>query len=245
MDSLNNSPAFFSATIILTLLGFHLWALLDLNRRLPPGKRRVGWLLAIIFLPLLGPFLYLLIGRRHQTHLAASKLQNTDDVQYGTNPFRWLKPLFFSLILVLLDEQGIVAACIGLILVTVYLPLSFKQRFQQCRRERLIRFAIYLAAVLLVFGLRVYNTALAKERAATIISAVEAYKRQNGVYPEKLEQIVPGFMSKIPEKAKMTMSDTGFRYVSRDGSHSLSYTSLPPFGRKIYSFEAAKWEGMD
>jgi hypothetical protein len=63
---------------------------------------------------------------------------------------RWLKPVLLSAGLVVLDEQGIVALLIGIFLLFVYLPRSLGKRFQECRRERLIRFAIYLSAVLLV-----------------------------------------------------------------------------------------------
>lgn len=171
---------------------------------------------------------------------------------YGTSRFRWLIPLFLSLFLIL-DDQGIISGVIGLFLLFFYLPLSFRQRYQHCRRERLTRFTIYLLAFLLGYGMRVYNTSLAQERAERIIAAVEAYRAQNGVYPEKLQQLVPRFIPKVPEKARMALTDSGFRYISMklndesvmNDRHMLMYVTFPPFGRRTYSFETASWGRID
>lgn len=181
---------------------------------------------------------------RQETSESATSTKSKQ-FSYGTSPFRWLKPALLSLLLVVLDEQGVIAGLVGLLLLTVYLPRSFMQRFQPCRRERLIRFGIYMAAVLVVFGLRMFNTSLAQQRAHAIIRAVDAYKLKTGGYPDRLEQLVPAYLPKVPHKAKLTMMDAGFRYSSRDGSHSLSYVSLPPFGRRIYTFETASWDRLD
>ena len=158
---------------------------------------------------------------------------------------RWAQPVLISLLLVAFEEQGVLSFLIGFFLLFVYLPKSFGERFKNCRRDRLIRFAIYMSAVLAVFGLRVFNTSLAKERAAQIIAAVEAYKGKYGAYPDQLTQLSPEFLAKIPEKAKMTFMDNGFKYSARSSYHSLSYVSFPPYDRRVYYFEESKWARID
>jgi len=158
---------------------------------------------------------------------------------------RWIKPIALSLLLIACDEQGVLSFLIGIFLLVVYLPKSFGDHYKNCRRERLIRFAIYLSAVLMVCALRIYNTSLARFRADSVIAAVEAFKAKTGAYPERLDQLEPLFMAKVPEKAKMTFMDNGFRYSSRSDYHTLSYVTFPPFGRRVYDFESRKWKRSD
>lgn len=161
---------------------------------------------------------------------------------YGSKPRRWIKPVVLAAVLVAFDEQGVIAALLGALLIFVHLPRTFLAgRYAACRRERLQRFAIYFSAVMLVFGLRAMNSDIARGRAGEIISAVEAYKLRNGRYPERLDQLVPEFLAAIPARAKLTMTDRGYSYLSGGGSHSLSYVSFPPFGRRSYDFEGKVW----
>ena len=122
---------------------------------------------------------------------------------YGNRRTRWIKPAVIAALLVVFDEQGVFALLGGLFLLLVYLPRSlFAEKYRSCRKDRLIRFAIYLAAVVMVFGLRAFNTELARERAQRIIAAAESYKAANGRYPERLEQLVPRFIPEIPAKGQ-------------------------------------------
>lgn len=165
---------------------------------------------------------------------------------YGTRPSRWIKPIVIAALLVALEEQGVIAFLFGVFLLFVYLPRTFAaKKYRVCRRDRLLRFAIYLAAVLMVFGLRLFGTNVARERAEQIIAGVQAYKSVNGKYPERLDQLVPKHLAEIPAKARPTLFDTGFRYIVREDRHDLMYVTMPPFGRRIFNFESGLWSDLD
>lgn len=165
---------------------------------------------------------------------------------YGTRPTRWVRPVLLALLLVALDEQGVIALPLAVFLILVYLPRSFwAKKYRACRGERMIRLAIYLSAVALVFGLAIFNASLAKERAAQIIAATESFKAVNGKYPDRLEQLAPQFIPKIPSKAKLTLMDGGFRYFVEADGHTLMYVSMQPYLRRSYQFETKRWSELD
>lgn len=167
---------------------------------------------------------------------------------YGTKWTRWIRPIGLSLLLVLIDAPGIFTLLVGTFLILVYLPRSFlARRYAPCRKERLIRFGIYLAAVGVALSLIPINRQIGEERANRIITAVEAYKAANGTYPERLDQLVPRFISEIPDKARISYLDIGFRYYANTDpeAHKLLYLATPSFGRRTYSFETKSWGYMD
>lgn len=164
---------------------------------------------------------------------------------YGTRWTRWIRPIGLSLLLIAFDELGVFAFLIGAFLILVYLPRSFlAKKYAACRKERLIRFAVYLAAVGAVLSLIPINKHIAEERAERIIAAVENYKTANGKYPDHLNQLAPQFIAEIPTKARVTFGDTGFRYYA-GSSHTLIYVVMPPFGRRTYNFETKSWGFID
>lgn len=164
---------------------------------------------------------------------------------YGSRWTRWIRPVILSLALVLFDALGVFAAAIGIFLLCVYLPRSLLAgKFAACRRERLIRLALYLAAVAVVLSLIPINKRIAEERAGRIIAAVESFKAANGNYPDRLDQLVPQFIAEIPGHARIAVADIGFRYFA--GEHpQLMYVAMPPFGRKVYHFASKSWGFID
>jgi hypothetical protein len=166
---------------------------------------------------------------------------------YGKRWTRWIRPVSLALLLIVFDALGVYAFLIGAFLLLVYLPLSLKaKKYAACRRERLIRLAIYLAAVAVVLILIPVNGEISQERAERIIAAVESYHTANGEYPERLDQLVPQFIDAVPAKARISFADTGFRYFAGSpGSHTLTYVVMPPFGRRVYYFESKAWSYLD
>ena len=261
----NNTVEFIYLVMLLFVLpwggvALHLWALLNTIRHRFDGSQKRLWIFMNLCVPIIGPFLYIFIGRKQRKERiqaesqasanpgiasSESEVPSPASSTFKEGPARWIQPIVLSLLLVVFEEQGVLTFLIGLFLLFVYLPRSFGERYKNCRRERLIRCAIYLSAVAMAFGLRIYNTSLANERAATVIAAVEVYKTKTGAYPERLEQLLPGFIPAIPSKAKLTLMDGGFRYFSTSGRHTLSYVSFPPFGRRVYDFESGKWRDTD
>jgi hypothetical protein len=166
---------------------------------------------------------------------------------YGTRWTKWIRPIGLSLLLILFDGLGVYAFLLGAILILVYLPRSlWAKKYAACRKERLIRFGIYLSAVGVVLCLIPINKEIGEERAERIIAAVESYKSANGKYPDGLDQLAPQFIAEVPTKARVSFGDNGFRYrAGSDGRPTLMYVALPPFGRRIYSFETKSWGFID
>lgn len=166
---------------------------------------------------------------------------------YGTRWTRWIKPTGLSLLLIFFDELGVFALLMAVFLVLAYLPRSLlAKKYAACRKERLIRFTVYLAAVGMVLSMIPINRQIAADRAERIIAAAENYRAAHGKYPDHLDQLAPQFIAEIPTKARVTFTDSGFRYFAEnEGSHQLMYVVMPPFGRRTYNFETKSWGFID
>jgi hypothetical protein len=112
-------------------------------------------------------------------------------------------------------------------------------------RSRALRAGLYLflgAATLATVRLHV---ATAESRATLVIDACRAFERAHGALPDRLEELVPEFLSAVP-RAKYTLAWGEFTYsASETTRHTLMYVTLPPFGRRIYHFEEARWSQLD
>jgi hypothetical protein len=90
----------------------------------------------------------------------------------------------------------------------------------------------------------VYDNSIVRERAEKLVVAVEQFYARQGRYPERLEEVVPEFIPAIPRAKYVVMGDR-FRYLVSGSRHSLTYIVMPPFGRRIYTFEDHKWTTLD
>ena len=70
------------------------------------------------------------------------------------------------------------------------------------------------------------------------------YKERYGKYPDKLEDLVPEFIHKVP-LARLCLAYNRFMYISRDRNPLLVYYVVPPFGRAVYDLEKKSWGYMD
>ncbi len=111
-------------------------------------------------------------------------------------------------------------------------------------KKRLVIIGIYFLMVILIFASNFINNSIAKRRAELLITACNKYKSLNGEYPEKLSDLVPEFLSKIPY-AKYTFSFNRFKYSSSKDRHMILYAAIPPFGRPFYVFEDKMWGYLD
>ncbi len=142
-------------------------------------------------------------------------------------------------------NQGAIAVITLLVVVFVFLP---KTIFGHIRKREYktgyIKCLIYGSAAFLVFGSNYLNNIIAHNRSVTLITTIEQYKSDNGVYPESLEALVPKYIESVPT-AKFTLSWNRFYYWGQDGDASLLYVAVPPFGRPIYRFSKKKWGYLD
>jgi hypothetical protein len=104
--------------------------------------------------------------------------------------------------------------------------------------------AVPALAMGLSVGLVAGNNRLAEARARALVEVVERYRADHGEYPEDLEQLVPDYLPAIP-RAKQALMFADFQYWTYEGEHTLMWTVLPPFGRRLYRFEDRQWGGLD
>ena len=109
---------------------------------------------------------------------------------------------------------------------------------------RLSKAAITSVAGIAAMGMLVYGDSIASERADKLVVAVEQFRAKHGRYPVRLEEIVPEFISEIPQPNYVLIADK-FRYFELDSRHSLQYFDMPPWSRRIYTFEDHKWVSLD
>lgn len=158
------------------------------------------------------------------------------------------RAVIISLLLVLIDalwlNQGVLAFLVGLFLVFVVLPRSFRREFAPTRPQRLRNLGIYLSSVVLVFALNHLNNQIAQSRADVLVSAVKKFYSENQHYPKSLDDLVPRYVDHIPS-AKYTFTFSEFKYENSEYGAYLMYVELPPFGRPYFSFSQNEWLYMD
>jgi hypothetical protein len=137
---------------------------------------------------------------------------------------------------------------IGLVLIALVFWLVPRTiaayRNRQLLKRRAASAAIYLLLVCLSFGTYALNEHIARERAHELIAACEAYKAEYGHYPDKLKDLVPEFVSRIPV-AKYALLTGDFLYPVSNRVHILMYIRIPPFGRALYTLEEGRWSYLD
>ena len=85
---------------------------------------------------------------------------------------------------------------VGIFQVVVGLPLSFLK--QDGRRQRLRNIGILLGVLVMVVGMVNLNAYIAPLHADRLIKAIESYRAATGVYPHKLDDLVPKFIDHVP-----------------------------------------------
>jgi hypothetical protein len=111
----------------------------------------------------------------------------------------------------------------------------------------------------LVLGNAALQSRIAQANAERIIRVAEEYRAAVGTYPAKLADLTPRYLPSVP-RAKYTLGPFGdFWYISTTPSdphraivarvasdrHVLMWVALPPFGRRVYVFEEARWGSLD
>ena len=57
---------------------------------------------------------------------------------------------------------------------------------------------------------------------------------------------VPVFLPKVPPAKPFGMlREFQYRRSATDGQHTLTYTVVAPFGRRLYHFEEQRWSALD
>ena len=143
--------------------------------------------------------------------------------------------------------QGAIAMVLFAVALLYLLPRAiFAYRSPPLLRLRLGKALITAAFAAVAFGIIRFNAYLAHDRAEQLIAAAEQFRSRNARYPDTLQQMVPDYIAAIPRPKYVLVSDgVGFDYSAAAGSHTLTYTALPPYGRMVYSFERQQWRFVD
>lgn len=143
---------------------------------------------------------------------------------------------------------SLLAAVAGLALLAAGALWAGLRRQGALARSRLLRAALYLGLGLATAGALRLHTATARGNAETVIAACQRYRAAHGRFPERLEELVPGQLPRVP-RARYTLLWGEFSYWSTGTpeapAHALAYVALPPFGRRVYQLEQGAWGRLD
>jgi len=149
-----------------------------------------------------------------------------------------------------LDALFIGLPSLGIFLCVVFMLTNFVAFLWRRKRERalVMKYGIRsLALCLTVFAILstfMFNRHMGHVNARLIIKAVEDYRSEQGKYPERLEDLVPHYFSKVPRSA-IRFSYTKYFYLRHKEHHSLMWAEAPPFGRRTYHFETKEYSYID
>lgn len=133
----------------------------------------------------------------------------------------------------------------GVILLLIGALAAVVRQRPEVAKTRLARAGIYLLLGAATLGMLRFHAFTAESHAAQIIDACRAFKDKNGAFPNTLQALVPEFLPGVP-RAKYVMAFGDFSYwTSSPTAHTLMYTALAPFGRRVYSLEAGSWSSID
>ena len=165
-------------------------------------------------------------------------------------PRHFVWTLVVCAVLYFLDALFIGLPSLGTFFCVVFMITNFVAFLWRRKGERAIvmKYGIRsLALCMTVFAILstfMFNRHLGHVNARLIIKAVEDYRSEQGKYPERLEDLVPRYFSKVP-RAAIRFNSTKYYYHHHKGYHSLMWAEAPPFGRRTYHFETKEWSYMD
>ena len=134
---------------------------------------------------------------------------------------------------------------VGLAVMTAGALWSVARGAAPLARSRALRGVAYLVLGVATFATMRFHAFTAETHSARVIEACRAFEVRYGALPDRLDQLVPEFLPAVP-RAKYTVAWGTFTYFSSgEKSHTLMYVALPPFGRRVYHFEADRWTQVD
>ncbi|MDO9267916.1 MAG: hypothetical protein Q7T96_02260 [Methylobacter sp.] len=145
----------------------------------------------------------------------------------------------------LVMNQGAISLFLIFTIILWWLPKSaFKKHTKQSPKEELTKILIYGFIVIAVFTSNSINNKIAQNRANDLVLIIENFHQVTGDYPKTLNDLVPLYLPKVLQ-AKYTLSFNSFKYINDEGSVSLFYHAIPPFGRPTYVFDRKEWIYLD
>lgn len=85
-----------------------------------------------------------------------------------------------------------------------------------------------------------YQADLSKEKVKPIIQGLEQYKVENGKYPNQLYDLIPKYLSNIPN-SMMGCLDVPYQYdILKDGNYSISFPFIEE-GKYTWTSKGNRW----
>lgn len=100
----------------------------------------------------------------------------------------------------------------------------------------------FVAGLLVVANCYVQGR-IARANSERLIQACEQYREASGAYPERLDDLVPRYLSSVP-RAKYCCFLGEFMYWGPPRAF-FWWVEIPPFGRRVYDLETGEWSYLD
>jgi hypothetical protein len=107
-----------------------------------------------------------------------------------------------------------------------------------------IRLLFWVAATASAMTALDYYGKLTRERGDALVTALQAHRAREGVYPKELEALVPRYIAAIPAAALWPSREQKFKYRLSENNFRLMYVSGFRMASE-YDSETSKWEELD
>lgn len=128
----------------------------------------------------------------------------------------------------------------SVLVVLIIAGIAAVRRDTERAMLNLLRAGVWVAASVMVFSIMAGNGAVTGWRAHQVIAAVRAYEARHQRLPDRLDALVPDFLSSVPP-ARYTLFGNKFSYMVNTDHHILMWGLGPPFGQRRYTFETSRW----
>jgi hypothetical protein len=108
----------------------------------------------------------------------------------------------------------------------------------------LVRIAIPGLTLGMALGINELQLRMAYANADRIINACNRFHADRGMYPSKLDELVPDYLASVP-RAKYCLAWGEFVYFDWGDKHMLMWYYIPPYGRENYFLERGEWHFLD
>lgn len=136
--------------------------------------------------------------------------------------------------------------------LVIRLPWALLTRDPAWRSFRLTRCWIYLGVAALTFGVTRIDQDVSKERADEVVQALKRFHAEQQRYPDKLDDLVPKYLPRVPAAHPFAVSQDRFMYRSYPKTEErpafdpfFAYTIVAPLGWSSYDFETGEWRFRD
>lgn len=174
----------------------------------------------------------------------------TRESTYDDRVWRPPRSVFAAAGLVALDGivigQGALSFLCGVVLSLGFAIGALVTKDGTTRRNRIRDAVVYIfifpATLAIVRG----NAHLAQSRGDALVAACDAFRARNGRYPDRLDDLVPTFVDRVP-RASFRVLQGEFKYwrVADEDDAMLVYWIVPPFMHRSYSFKNRRWVTLD